>query len=313
MLLIIKYCVLIFILYLLIFEVFYKFIILKCLFKKNNTVSYEYLRKPLNRVSNNYYMNYGLWLNENDTLATANKNLIGYISTLILNNLSPEAHHNIFILDVGCGYGEQDMDCMKHLEKKIKNIYIEAIDIGKPQIDFAIENRAKNQISEKNLIFKVGDATELQNVYKPAQFDVLLSIETAFHYKNRNDFFKSISPILKPNGLFIICDIVLSQPLALIKTNFRKHFILNRFIDALDIPQVNLIDANEFKENLEEHFEIVEFNNMTNKVFTPFYTYFWRAYLKSYHMPDYVIKIITNLFIHHQPFNYVFAVCKKKV
>lgn len=300
------------------FKLGYRYI-LNNVFLKNNKISYEYLRKPICAVSkDNYYMNYGLWLDENDTLATANRNLIQFMSNLILKHLpAPTTGSNakpraILMLDVGCGYGTQDIEFLNLLKPQLDTLCIEAIDIAETQIEYANQNRADNNIPAKTLTYKVGDAMELATSYKKAQFDILVSVETAFHYNSRRNFFKSIPPLLNPAGLFVICDLVLTDTFAVTQTKFMTNLVLNFFIDCLHIPRVNLISEAEFKHELAEHFQIVDFHNTTDRTFKPYYTYFWHEYLRNTIVPTCFIDSINQLFIDCQPFTYVIAVCKPK-
>ena len=66
-------------------------------------------------------MNYGYWLSNMDDIETANKNLCD----LIYNEIMDKDN----ILDIGCGYGEQDF-YWKELGAK----NITAIDISKKSI-----------------------------------------------------------------------------------------------------------------------------------------------------------------------------------
>jgi SAM-dependent methyltransferase len=64
---------------------------------------------------------------------------------------------NMNILDVGCGYGEQDVEWRGKLDKSCK---IKAIDISEKQISYAIE---KNK--DKDIRFEIGDAMEIDKNY----------------------------------------------------------------------------------------------------------------------------------------------------
>ena len=84
-------------------------IIIICIFiiyyQINKSKKYEYLIQYIHCVSETMYMNYGLWDNNTNNLEEANKNLCSFIfnKAKLSNNLS--------ILDIGCGYGEQDFLC----------------------------------------------------------------------------------------------------------------------------------------------------------------------------------------------------------
>jgi cyclopropane fatty-acyl-phospholipid synthase-like methyltransferase len=70
-------------------------------YQQNKNKKYDLLVKCIHCVCKTMYMNYGLWDNTNN-LEQANKNLCSFIFNKA--NLS----NNLSILDIGCGYGEQD-------------------------------------------------------------------------------------------------------------------------------------------------------------------------------------------------------------
>jgi 2-polyprenyl-3-methyl-5-hydroxy-6-metoxy-1,4-benzoquinol methylase len=78
----------------------------------------------------NYFMNYGLWEDNEITLHKSNKKLCNFIYEKgQLNN-----YDEFNILDVGCGYGVQDVLWCKKLSVLSQ---ITAIDISKKQIKYA--------------------------------------------------------------------------------------------------------------------------------------------------------------------------------
>ena len=95
--------------------IFYNIIIKKYFRKQNDDgISYDFLKGLINIVSeDNHFMNYGLWTNDVKTLIEANKNLVNFI----FNKSELENKKNIQILDVGCGYGEQDIEWYNKLDK----------------------------------------------------------------------------------------------------------------------------------------------------------------------------------------------------
>ena len=115
--------------FLILIFIFYNIIIKKYFRKQNDDgISYDFLKGLINIVSeDNHFMNYGLWTNDVNTLIEANKNLVNFI----FNKSEIENKQNIKILDVGCGYGEQDIEWYKKLDKSCT---IKAFDISEKQI-----------------------------------------------------------------------------------------------------------------------------------------------------------------------------------
>jgi cyclopropane fatty-acyl-phospholipid synthase-like methyltransferase len=93
-------------------------------------------------------------------------------------------------------------------------------------------------IAEKQLTFEVCDAMKLDEKYSSGQFDVVFSIESAFHYSDRPKFFANVNSVLQNDGVFVISDILLNKDYP--KTIMNNLF-LKIFSDFLHIPKQNLI------------------------------------------------------------------------
>ena len=266
-------------------------------------ISYDILIQCIQNVSkNNYFMNYGLWDDtdadadvENNTLLKANKKLVDFVfeKTGLLNK------KDMNILDVGCGYGEQDIDWCNKLDKSCK---LKAIDISEEQIYFAMKKNS-------NVTFDICDAKYIDLKYKNESFDVIISLESAFHYADRPKFFKDVNTLLKDDGKFIITDIMLN------KTNnsdFITNLFLKIFSDFLHIPTQNLITSDVWDTQISKQFNVGEMYDITDKTFNPYYKHFMEMYIKNNNIPSFVSNILTNFFCSVQPFTYKIAVCEKR-
>ena len=264
----------------------------------NGVISYKLYLYLIQIVSeNNYFMNYGLWSKDTTTLKDANENLVQFLFEKSVSSDSP-----LKILDVGCGYGEQDklLSTMLHPESTIT-----AIDISEPQIFFA-----KKAYNLPNVKFEVGNALELDNVYNKQEFDRIYSIESAFHYKDRSKFLKAAHTVLKNDGTFIISDITLSDSY---KETFASKVFLKLFSDFLAFPLENAISSLNWKESLEKHFEIIEYIDITEHTFLPYYNHFFHEFMKNKYLPSFIADILYNAFENVQPFAYNIAICKPKI
>jgi cyclopropane fatty-acyl-phospholipid synthase-like methyltransferase len=239
-------------------------------------------------------MNYGLWDKKNNNLKKANINLINFI----FDKTNLKNKSNMDILDVGCGYGEQDLLWSKKLNDTNKII---AIDISKSQINYA---KSKNNEMVK---FKVCDALLINKKFNNTTFDVIISLESAFHYINRCKFFDNVKSLLKPNGKFIITDIMLKNSY---KPTLTSVVFINIFADFLHIPRVNLITGKKWKKQLSKRLKIVEIYDITKKTFKPYYTFFMKSYIKNMKLPNILSKILTDFFCNNQPFSYKIAICE---
>jgi len=279
-------------------------------FVVNGTIVYDYYLKHFIQIvsQDNYFMNYGLWDNYNQDLYSANKNL----AKLMFEKAAITSEKkNIKILDVGCGYGEQDLTWIKELTKNQltdDDSHITAVDISETQISEATERRNQYSVSDKQLSFEVCDAMKLDEQYAPEQFDVVFSLESAFHYSDRPKFFNNVNSVLQKDGIFVISDILLDKDY---KQSIINDLFLKIFSDFLHIPKQNLIGQDEWKQQLiDAGFEIVEYNDITSQTFGPYYKHFMYTYFKNKNLPIWLADITDNLFRTIQPFTY--SICKLK-
>jgi len=271
----------------------YKYTINK--FSKN----YDELIKILQNVKNNdlYFMNFGYWEDEHLSLTNANKKLVDFVFDKCCFKKKKDVH----ILDVGCGYGEQDIYWTQ------KNKYkITGIDISKKQIDFA--RKKAHDLSLNNLEFIEANATKLP--FDDKTFTNIVCLESAFHYNPRIDFFKESYRVLKDDSQLIIADIMLKNNHYGIFTTLFISF----FKELLSVPNENLIIKNDYVKQLEEVGYKVEQISITDKTFKPYFKNFsknktgnWIFLSTIYN--KLIETIVQNLdFI---PFEYYVFVCKK--
>jgi cyclopropane fatty-acyl-phospholipid synthase-like methyltransferase len=186
--------------------------------------------------------------------------------------------------------------------------HITAVDISETQILEAIERRNQRGISDKHLSFEVCDAMKLDKQYAPGQFDVVFSLESAFHYADRPKFFANVNSVLQKDGVFVISDILLDKDY---KQSIINDLFLKIYSDFLHIPKQNLIGQDEWKQQLiDAGFEIIEYNDITSQTFGPYYKHFMHTYFKNKNLPTWMADVADNLFHTIQPFSY--SVCKLK-
>jgi len=272
-------------------------------FRNEDEIIYDYLITFINCVSkDNYYMNYGLWDNVNNTLENANINLCSFI----FSNANLNVTDTFNILDVGCGYGKQDFLLHGMVSSSSKII---GVDLSKKQIVFANKCRKKNKIDKKQLTFVAGDAHYITDKFVSRKFNRIFSIESAFHYKDRPLFFNNVSNLLTPDGLFIISDIILKTTY---KPTILNKLFLNIACDFLCIPDKNLITLTEWKTQIKNsNLKITNLHDITDNTFIPYYKFFFENYVKNQNLPNIIADVLIYMFNHVQPFTYVVAVCNK--
>ena len=301
-----KYGVLITIILIIIFyliKAYYYYVLNNFFRNNNNEITYDYFIKYIHFVNkNNYFMNYGLWDNNKyNNMKKANINLCNFI----FKNANLNYTDTFYILDIGCGYGKQDFILHKKLSQSSAII---AVDLSQTQIDFANKYRRSKHINKKQLHFIQGDAHCLMNYFN-TKFNRILSIESAFHYKNRQLFFNNVSSLLTNDGLFVISDILL-------KDEYKSSIINKQFLtfasDLLCIPKKNHIKLTEWKQLLtNSNLQIVKMYDITDNTFIPYYKYFFKKYIQNKNLPAFIADILFYTLSSLQIFSYIVAVCNK--
>ena len=157
---------------------------------------YESMNAALKRLNNEYTMlHYPLYVKESDSFFQAQKNLTDYCISLL------KTLRNKRVLEIGCGNGVQAL----YINSNYRPLTITGIDLNASNIEIA--NREKERTEVSNVHFFVDDAQNLSNIQSDSM-DVILNIESAFHYPDKSAFLKEICRVLKPGGQYLIADIL---------------------------------------------------------------------------------------------------------
>jgi ubiquinone/menaquinone biosynthesis C-methylase UbiE len=155
---------------------------------------YESMNLALKRLNNEYTMlHYPFYVNESDSFFQAQKNLTDYCISL-LNPLK-----NKEILEIGCGNGVQAI----YICTNYHPLSITGIDLSNGSIEIANSEKERTKIN--NVFFYVDNAQDLTHISSDS-IDVILTIESAFHYPDKPAFLKEVYRVLKPGGEFLIAD-----------------------------------------------------------------------------------------------------------
>ncbi len=153
------------------------------------------------------------------------------------------------VLELGCGQGAN----MAYLAKRHPNVKFTGIDLY-PGLD------------KKN---KKHDITLIQNDYhnlsmiEDNSIDMVYAIETLCYSQNKNQIFKEVNRVLKPNGFFIIYDAYLNKK--------RTELSEIEEIGAKLVENGYYLNEFEYIGNINQYiknndFEVVREENMKNKV-----------------------------------------------
>ena len=135
------------------------------------------------------HLHHGYWITGKETKEEAQLALTEHLAQIA--NIKSKSK----ILDVGCGFGASSI----YLAKKY-NAETIGITISPVQVNMAQEAANKAKIDSR---FMLMDA-EAMNFNE--LFDVVWSIESISHYKNKKNFFTKAIQLLQPNGTVAIID-----------------------------------------------------------------------------------------------------------
>lgn len=153
------------------------------------------------------------------------------------------------VLELGCGQGAN----MAYLAKRHPNVKFTGIDLY-PSLD------KKNKKYDITLI--QGDYHDLSMIENNS-IDMVYALETLCYSQNKNQIFKEVNRVLKPNGLFIIYDAYLNKK--------RSELSEIEEIGARLVENGYYLNEFEYVGNINQYitnndFEIVKSENMKNKV-----------------------------------------------
>jgi ubiquinone/menaquinone biosynthesis C-methylase UbiE len=123
------------------------------------------------------------------------------LTDFCLTHIEPLTNKNV--LEVGCGNGIQAL----YIAENMAPLEFSGIDLNPDNISIALQNKA----GHKNIDFAVDDAQKLETI-SDNSIDVLLCIESAFHYPQKELFLNQVRRVLKPSGKFVITDIINKSP-----------------------------------------------------------------------------------------------------
>ncbi len=240
---------------------------------KNIEDLYERVEKriKLYNPNCNYWLNLGYWENTNKINKACEQLVIKLVDFCNLSN-------GQLILDVGFGYGEQDI----LLSKLFPNNEIHGININVNQVNIA-KDKIKFNGLENKVFLNYGDAVKCN--YTNNFFDSIISIESAFHFQTRLDFFVESYRLLKKNGVLCLADCLTSN-----NSKNEPSYIVNT--QKMGIPLENQYDIFEYKVYLEKAgFSKIEYIDISEYVIP--YAAIERTQLNGWRTQD-ILKEIDN-------------------
>jgi len=219
---------------------------------------YEVMNNALKKVNNDDFtmLHYPLFIKKSDTFLQAQENLTDHCISRL------DSLENKTILEIGCGNGVQ----AKYILNKFNPKSITGIDLNHENIRIA--NQEKDRRGMKNVHFFVDDAQQLSK-FKENSIDVIINIESAFHYPDKPLFLKQLFRVLKPGGHFLIADILTThKKKKWLKKSWKKKMVFHHW------------DQEKYEKELANaRLKITRFEDITSGVTDGFRNY--RIWLKE--------------------------------
>ena len=151
-------------------------------------------------------LHYPFFEKDDETLEDRQVNLTKYCVSQL------EKIENQNVLEVCCGNGTQSI----FIYENYQPAKMTGVDINSNNIELANSINGAHQ----SLNFMVDDAQQLNNV-PDNSVDILLCIESAFHYPHKEKFMRQAKRVLKPSGKFLIADIL--------SRSYKNRFFLEKW------------------------------------------------------------------------------------
>jgi len=203
------------------------------------------------------YMNLGYWEHARtyDEACEALAQLLGTAA-----QLGPSDQ----VLDVGFGFADQDICWMEQFRPK----GIFGVNRTWKQVEVA-RRRVTARGLDQRIILQCGSASHIP--VPSERYDKVMSLEAAFHFTTREDFFQEAYRVLKPGGGLALADII---PLEDMHQDWRTRMGIYLGRVFWQIPRVNMYLADVYRQKLHSAgFECIEMRSIRDQVYQPFVTY----------------------------------------
>ena len=251
------------------------------------------------------YLNLGWWEGsrsvgdpvDEETIHSACEELVRQFARF--GDLEPDDR----ILDVGFGFGQQDVLLAEEFGcRDITGINITPHHVRSGQ-EIVRDHGLEDQIT-----LQEGDAVDL--TFDADTFDKVFALETAFHFRTREDFFAEAHRVLRAGGTLLTADII-DGPQR--ENSSPIYSYLARAHEAYwNIPPENRIDRREYRQSLANHgFRNIEVRNVNDHVLHPWVRNYLPWRLNRQPVPlrwigDPLLKLLLT-FYGEDFFEYIFA------
>lgn len=266
-----------------------------------NKISYDnVIKESILNNNNKGYLNVGLWKTKTNNLYDAQKMMyLMFFSFAELHNPNQK------VLETGCGTAKHYLLWKEYgLQSKM--------------VCYEISTNIHSEVQKMSDSVTIYQKSALELDSKE-EFDKIISIESAFHYPNRELFFRKCYHALKSEGMLFMVDIVKNKNCKY--SGYLPNMIQNYYENYIfRMPPENSIGIEEYYQQLiHSGFKSVYISDITEKTLQPFYQNFYKNVHKNkffgLNIPwiDYLHdKFVSSMAdLTTCPFAYIMVVCLK--
>ena len=168
-----------------------------------------------------------------------------------------------------CGFGFADQDLLWARERQPRQII--GLNITASQVERARKRVAAAGLEDR-IDLREGSATAIP--LADASVDLVTSLESAFHYQAREDFFAEAFRVLRPGGRLVTADILPMPRSSSLIMRWRQYLSWNLVASRFNIPPANKYGIEAYIEKLgRTGFTDVTIESIRDDVYAPLHDF----------------------------------------
>lgn len=207
-------------------------------------------------TSRGLYLNLGYWA-EADNLDDACEDMVRLVGDAARLSAADT------VLDCGFGFAEQDIFWARSARPR----GIVGLNITPSQVLHARE-RVRRAGVEDIVDLRTGSATDMP--FDDASFDVVIALESAFHFQTRERFLREAHRVLRPGGRVVVADIIPEAPVSGSAFPLPWRLTASKFA----IPAANAYPVGRYRDVLADcGFEQRSVRSIRDDVYPPLHAF----------------------------------------